>query len=181
MIVSLWLDENSPPLNYQTPQRLHRENPCMICTLLACCVHVRTWFNLRLWVISVVFPIDCVIGSDLQAGVSRWSSATDMMGIVKGVVQWGSCLINSSRCSSRDLFEVSEILSGKQRLSLCDLHTLSPSFSWSVSLGVCLVAALKIEKVWKKELFGLWTTQKHPDSFWCLCLFKMSSTHKELF
>lgn len=56
--------------------------------------------------ISVVFPIDCVIGSELQAGVSHWPSVTDMMGIVKGEMQCGSCLINSSRCSSRDLFEV---------------------------------------------------------------------------
>lgn len=82
-----------------------------------------------------VFPIDCVIGSDLRTAVFSLAECDGYDGnsdCVKGEMQCGSCLINSSRCSCRNLFEVSEILSGKQRLSLCDLHTLC------VSLGLSL-------------------------------------------
>lgn len=86
----------------------------------------------------------CVIGSDRYDGNNDHG---------EGEMQCGSRLINSSRCSCRNLFEVSEILSGKQRLSLCDLHTLS--FSLSVSLGVRLLSALKMVKVRKKGV--VWT------------------------
>ncbi len=72
---------------------------------------------------------------------------------IKRAMQWGSCLINSSRCSCRNSFEVSEILSGKQRLSLCDLHTLS--LSRSASLGERLVTELKTEKGRKQGV--VWT------------------------
>lgn len=170
--------------------RLHRCRTEKSLTWFARCLHVVcmseldwTWDLMRLWMVSVVFPIDWVIGSDLGTIVFSLAERNGHDGnrdCVKGEMQCGSCLISSSRCSCRNLFEVSEILSGKQRLSLCDLHTLC-LFSRSVSLGECLVTELKIEKGRKKELFGLWTSQKHPDSFWCLCLFKMSSTHKELF
>ncbi len=112
----------------------------------------RTWYLTRLWMASVVFPVDWVIGADL-VWLTECDGYDGSSDCIKRAMQWGSCLINSSRCSCRNSFEVSEILSGKQRLSLCDLHTLS--LSRSASLGERLVTELKTEKGRKQGV--VWT------------------------
>lgn len=111
-----------------------------------------------------------------------WLVLTDMMGIMITVRERCSVVVVSLTAAGARVetcLRFQKFSAGNKRLSLCDLHTLS--LCLSVSLGVRLASALKMVKVRKKELFGLWTSQKHPDSYWCLCLFKMSSTHKELF